>query len=178
MSILRAKHSQKREFEENLLQSMDSMYNLAYRLTKNSDDAKDLVQEASMRAFRFFHKFEKGTNFKGWILTIERNLFINNYRKKIKEPVKIDFDEYQGMIGSTELNGAQEEIFGETVQVALDQLPEELQTVVILFYVEGFSYKEISKIMGTPIGTVMSRLYAAKNNLKKMVDIKVYREAT
>lgn len=178
MNKLGSKQSQKREFEENLLQCMDSMYNLAYRLTQNSDDAKDLVQEASMRAFRFFHKFEKGTNFKGWILTIERNLFINSYRKKVKEPTKIDFDEYQGMIGSTELSGAQEEIFGETLQIALNQLPEELQTVVTLFYVEGFSYKEISKIMDTPIGTVMSRLYAAKNNLKKMVDIKVYREVT
>ncbi len=170
------KNTSTRDFEENLLKAMDSMYNLAYRLTLNHANASDLVQEASLRAFRFYHKFEEGTNFKGWILTILRNLFINDYRKKAKEPVKIDFDEYQGMIGTTELSGAQEEIFGESLQVAIDKLPEELRTVLTLYYVEGFAYKEIAKIMKTPIGTVMSRLHTAKNALKKMLDPKVQAE--
>lgn len=146
---------------------MDSMYNLGYRLTMNREDANDLVQEAAMRGYRFYDKFEPGTNFKGWILTILRNLFINQYRKKKREPAKVNYEELENFIGAPDINGAAEEIFGEELQSAIDQLPEEMRTALTLFYVDGFAYKEIAAIMRCPIGTVMSRLYMAKNNLKK-----------
>ncbi len=161
------KEEQKSEFQESLLAVMDSMYNFGYRLTYNREDANDLVQEAALRGYRFYHQFEKGTNFKGWILTILRNTFINQYRKKVKEPVKVDYDILENMIGVPETRGFEEEIFGESLQESVDQLPEEMRTAIVLFYVEGLSYKEIAKVMGCPIGTVMSRLHMARQLLKK-----------
>lgn len=146
---------------------MDSMYNLGYRLTLNREDANDQVQEAAMRGYRFYDKFEPGTNFKGWILTILRNLFINQYRKRKREPSKVNYDDLENFIGAPDIGGATEEIFGEELQSAIDQLPEEMRTALTLFYVDGFAYKEIAAIMRCPIGTVMSRLYMAKHNLKK-----------
>lgn len=156
-----------KEFEEQLLECTDSMYNLAYRLTLNRDDAYDLVQDAAMRGFRYYYQFKRGTNFKGWILTILRNNFINKYRKKKREPAKVNFDLVESFVGAPEVNGATEEIFGESVQKSIDQLPEEMRTTITLFYVDGFAYKEIAEIMKCPIGTVMSRLYMAKQLLKR-----------
>jgi len=161
------KEQEDKEFEESLLENMNSLYNLAYRLTFNRDDAFDLVQEASLRAHRFYHKFEKGTNFKAWILTICRNIFINQYRKRVKEPSKVSYEAIEGFVAMPQTGGAIEEIFGENVQRSIDQLPEELKTATTLFYVDDFSYKEIAKIMNCPIGTVMSRLHMAKQLLKK-----------
>lgn len=157
----------KTEYEEELLKCMNSMYNLAYRMTLNKDDAADLVQDASMRGFRYFHRYERGTNFKAWILTILRNIFINQYRKKVKEPVKLNYDEIEGFVGTPETHGAADEIFGEHVQRAIDKLPEEMRTVITLFYVDGLAYKEIAEVLKCPIGTVMSRLHIAKKSLKK-----------
>lgn len=167
MLDLQKKGEKDTEFEELLLESMDSLYNLAYRMARNKEDANDLVQDASLRAHRFFQKFERGTNFKAWILTILRNIYINQYRKKIKEPYKTSYDEIESFIGAPESNGFAEEVFGEQLQVSVDQLTEELKTVVTLFYVDDFSYKEIAKIMHCPIGTVMSRLHMARQILKK-----------
>lgn len=166
MSVLSDKEL-KAEFEEQLLEAMNSMYNLAYRMTMNKDDAYDLVQEASMRGFRYYGKFERGTNFKAWILTILRNIFINQYRKRVKEPSKVSYEEIESFVGTPETHGAVEEIFGENLQKSINELSEELRTVVTLFYVDGLSYKEIAKVMETPIGTVMSRLHIAKKLLKK-----------
>ncbi len=161
----------KKEFEELLLSCTDSMYNLAYRLTQNRDDAFDLVQDATLRAFRFFHQFKRGTNFKGWILTIVRNHFINQYRKKKREPGKVNYDDVESFVGAPQTNGMVEEIFGESLQTSIDQLPEEMRTAITLFYVDGFAYKEIAQIMGCPIGTVMSRLYMAKQILKRKLKV-------
>ena len=174
--FLSLKEDKKAEYQELLLESMNSMYNLAYRLTMNKDDAADLVQEASLRGFRFFYQYESGTNFKGWILTIVRNLFINQYRKRVKEPNKVNYDDVQSFVSAPDLNGANEEIFGEHVQKAMDGLPEEMREVVTLFYVEGFSYKEIAEIVGCPLGTVMSRLHMAKQLLKKRIKLFAQRE--
>lgn len=159
----------KREFEERLLETVDALYNLAIQLTQNRQDAEDLVQETSLRAYRYFHKFQKGTNFRAWVITILRNVFINEYRKKIKEPQKIDFEEAIDFISLPEISGAQEEIFSEKIESLIVKLPEELRTTIMLFYAEGFSYKEIAKIMSVPVGTVMSRLYTARQNLKKQL---------
>lgn len=168
--------SLKREFEEKILEHIDSLYNLAIRMTQNKQDAEDLVQEASLRAYRYFDKFKPGTNFKAWIMTIARNIYINDYRKKLKEPQKIDFEEVQNSIGLSEISGAQEEIFSESIQAVIDNLPEELRTTIILFYVEGFSYKELAGIMDIPIGTVMSRLYTARQILKKRLSRSIYQK--
>ena len=99
------KTDHKADFQENLLKAMDSMYNLGYRLTMNREEAFDLVQDASLRAFRFYHKFEKGTNFKAWILTILRNLFINQYRKRAREPFKVEYDKVEQFVGAPDPNG-------------------------------------------------------------------------
>lgn len=161
--------SLKREFEERLLEYIDSLYHLAIRMVQNRRDAEDLVQETTLRAYRFFHRFRPGTNFKAWIVTILRNVFINEYRKRIREPQRLDFEEVKDFISLPEINGAQEEIFSEDVKSSIDKLPEELRTSIILFYAEEFSYKEIAKIMDVPVGTVMSRLYTARQTLKKQL---------
>ena len=157
----------KSEFEENLLLSIDSMYNLAYRMTRHRENAGDLVQEASLKAYQAYHQFQKGTNFKAWVLTILRNQFINQYRQKSKEPKKVAYEEFEEIIETPQMNGFEEEIFGEHVQRSLDDLPEDLRVVVVLFYVEDLSYKEIAQVMQCPIGTVMSRLHMARQMLKK-----------
>lgn len=156
----------KREFEEKILEHINSLYNLAIRMTQNKQDAEDLVQEASLKAYRYFDRFKQGTNFRAWIMAISRNIYINNYRKRRKEPKKIEFEEVQDFISLPEINNAQEEIFSEVIKSAIDKLPEELRTTLTLFYVDGFSYKEIAKIMDCPLGTVMSRLYTARQILK------------
>lgn len=154
-------------YQEELLTAMNSLYNLGFRLTKNREDASDLVQEASLRGLRYYHKYEKGTNFKGWILTILRNIFINEYRKRVKEPNKVSYEEVESFVPAPKLSGVQEEIFGEEVQCSIDGLSEELQTAITLFYVEGLSYKEMAAVMKCPVGTVMSRMHMARQLIKK-----------
>lgn len=160
---------QRQTFEEQLMGQMDALYNLALALTRNKTEAEDLVQDTALRAFRYYHQFEPGSNFKAWILTIMRNHFINNYRKKTREPFHVDYDTVAFGVAAPEISGAAEEIFGERIQNALDDLPEELRTVVTLFYVEDLSYKEIAVVMKCPIGTVMSRLYTARQMLKNQL---------
>lgn len=167
-----SKHQKIRsEFEESLLIHMDSLYNLAYRLTQNKEEASDLVQEASLRGYRFFHKFEQGTNFKAWMLTILRNIYFNQYRKRQREPSTVHFDEFEEFLGAPEITGFEDEIFSEELQKLVDQLPEELRSVIILFYVEELPYKEIAQIMDCPVGTVMSRLFMARQILKKKLTL-------
>jgi RNA polymerase sigma-70 factor (ECF subfamily) len=155
------------EFEELLMQNIDSIYNLALRMTFNSQDAEDLVQETSIRAFNYFSHFKKGTNFRAWIMTIMRNLFINRYRKKTREPQSVALDKVVGFVPVPQVSGAGEEIFSEKMKYIISELPEELRTTLVLFYVNGFAYKDIARIMDVPIGTVMSRLYTARQMLKK-----------
>lgn len=166
----------KNEFEEYIVRHIDSLYNLALGMTQNKQDAEDLVQEAVLRAYRFFHKFRQDTNFKAWIMTILRNIFINEYRKRMKEPQKIEFEEVEDFVSLPEISGAQEEIFNENIKSSIDKLPEELRAAIILFYAEDFSYKEIAKIMDVPVGTVMSRLYTARQLLKKRLSAYAKRE--
>ena len=167
----------KKEFEEKVLETIDALYNLAIQLTQNRQDAEDLVQETTLRAYRYFHRFERGTNFKAWIMTIMRNLYINKYRKKLKEPVKVEFEEVENFISLPEISGAHEEIFSEIIRNSIDKLPDELRMVISLFYVDGFSYKEMAKIMSVPLGTVMSRLYTARQILKKQLSKSILKEA-
>ena len=167
----------KKEFEEKVLETVDALYNLAMQLTRNRQDAEDLVQEATLRAYRYFHRFERGTNFKAWIMTILRNLYINKYRKKLKEPVKIEFEEVENFISLPEISGVHEEIFSEMIRNSVDKLPQELRMVITLFYVDGFTYKEVAKITEVPLGTVMSRLYTARQILKRQLSKSMLKEA-
>lgn len=159
----------KEDFEEKIVECIDSLYNIALHMAQNKQDAQDLVQEAALRAYRNFGKFRPGTNFKAWVITILRNTFINEYRKRRKEPPMADFEKVKDFISLPEISGAQEEIFSERIRSLIDKLPEKLRTTIMLFYAEGFSYKEVAKIMDVPVGTVMSRLWTARQTLKEEV---------
>ena len=157
----------KESFEDNLLEHIDSLFNFAFRLTRNREQAQDLVQEASLRGFKSYHKFVEGTNFKAWTFTIVRNIYINEYRKKSREPAKVNYEEVENFVSLPEVTGFEEELFSEALQQSIDQLPEELRITIMLFYVEELSYREIAEVMKCPIGTVMSRLFMARQCMKK-----------
>jgi len=166
--------SKRAEFEKLAFPHMDSLYYTALRLTKNEVDAEDLVQDVYVRAFRFFHKFKKGTNFKAWIFKILTNTFINRYRKLMNQPHQIDLEKieykYADDKKTRESNPDEldyEKIFDDEIKEALDRLPTEFRVVVLLADVESFSYKEIAKIIGRPIGTVMSRLSRGRRYLQQ-----------
>lgn len=156
---------------------IDSMYNFAYRLTNDEDDANDLLQDTYMKAFRFINSFQQGTNAKAWLFRILKNSFINDYRKKSKEPSKIDYQEVETVYNSnedaevestTDLRiEAVQDLIGDEVATALNSLPVDFRTVIILCDIEGFTYEEMAKILDIPIGTVRSRLHRARNLLKE-----------
>lgn len=164
-----------RIFEEEFLPQIDALYNFAYHLTYNEDDANDLVQDTYLKAYRFIDKYLQGTNAKAWLFKILKNAFINQYRKKSKQPQKVDFEdivsyhdsEDASYVGNTDLR---HEIFqgmmGDEVTGAINALPVDFRTVILLCDIEGFTYEEISKIIDIPIGTVRSRLHRARNMLK------------
>lgn len=162
-------------FEKELLPHADALYNFAYHLTYNDADANDLVQETFMKAFRFINLYESGTNSKAWLFKILKNAFINEYRKKKKEPEKVDYNDVITFSDEDDDNSAayfdlREELFdgimGDEITIALNRLPIDFKTVILLCDVEGFSYEEIAKIIDIPIGTVRSRLHRARNVLK------------
>ena len=162
-------------FEKEFLPHIHSIYNFAYRITFDEDDAKDLVQETFLKSFRFIDSFHKGTNAKAWLFRILKNSFINEFRKKNKEPVKIDYQEVESFYNSDEVNymiasnlqvEAIEEMIGDEVSIALNSLEVDFRTVIILCDLEGFSYEEMALILDIPIGTVRSRLHRARKLLR------------
>jgi RNA polymerase sigma factor (sigma-70 family) len=166
-----------RIFNQEFMPQIDSMYNFAYRLTNDEDDANDLLQDTYMKAFRFINSFQQGTNAKAWLFRILKNSFINDYRKKSKEPSKIDYQEVETVYNSnedaevestTDLRiEAVQDLIGDEVATALNSLPVDFRTVIILCDIEGFTYEEMAKILDIPIGTVRSRLHRARNLLKE-----------
>jgi len=163
-------------FEKEFLPHIHSIYNFAYRITFDEDDAKDLVQETYLKSFRFIDSFEKGTNAKAWLFRILKNSFINEFRKKNKEPVKIDYQEVEAFYNSDEVNHmitsnlqveAVKEMIGDEVSIALNSLELDFRTVIILCDIEGFSYEEMALILDVPIGTIRSRLHRARNLLRE-----------
>ena len=164
------------EFQALAFEHVDSLYNTALRMTKNALDAEDLLQDVYLRAFRFFHRFEKGTNFKAWIFKILTNTYINQYRKKINKPYHVDLEKIKynyDIKEATAQTSAQESerldyetLFDDEIKNALQQIPDEFRVVVLLAEVESFSYKEVAKIIGCPIGTVMSRLSRGRKQLQ------------
>jgi|SRR5210317_416608 RNA polymerase sigma-70 factor (ECF subfamily) len=163
-------------FELEFLPHIHSIYNFAYRITFDEDDAKDLVQETYLKSFRFIDSFEKGTNAKAWLFRILKNSFINEFRKKNKEPVKINYQEVEAFYNTDEVNHmitinlqveAVKEMIGDEVSIALNSLEVDFRTVIILCDIEGFSYEEMALILDVPIGTIRSRLHRARNLLRE-----------
>jgi RNA polymerase sigma-70 factor (ECF subfamily) len=166
-----------RIFEEEFLPQIDALFTFAYHLTYNEDDANDLVQETYLKAFRFIDKYNEGTNAKAWLFKILKNAFINQYRRKSKQPTQVDYEDitsYQDVEEESSLSGyadLREEMFqtmmGDEVTNAINALPVDFRVVILLCDIEGFTYEEISKILDIPIGTVRSRLHRARNMLKE-----------
>lgn len=164
------------EFEKEAMPHMNLLQNYAFRMLGNRLDADDLVQETYLRAFRFFDKFEKGTNCKAWLFRIMKNLFINKYRKRQKEPGTVDYDEIENFYDTiksdrVETNDLQEKMFSnlldDDVTNALNSLQDDFKTVVILCDLEGLSYEEIAEFVQCPIGTVRSRLHRGRKLLQQ-----------
>ncbi len=163
-----------KEFEEQALPHMEVLYNYGLRMTGNPDDARDLLQETFLKAYRFWDKFEQGTNLRAWLFRIMKNTYINLYRKESKEPSKVDYDEIEDYYNvvrdeASDPNDLQEKIFGQLldddVSKALESLPEEFRTVVILCDIEGLAYEEIAEFLQIPVGTVRSRLHRGRKLL-------------
>ncbi len=166
-------------FEELAYPLLDSAYRTALRMTGQAASAEDLVQEAFLRAFRAFSQFERGTNFKAWLFRILTNVFLNDYRKKQREPQSSDFAEVEpadpatvsGEFKAEEVEAIRAHL-GDEAARAIDRLPSDFRLPFLLSTFEGFSYKEIASILDIPIGTVMSRLFRARRLLK--IDLKEY----
>lgn len=166
-----------RVFEKEFMPHIDSMYNFAFRLTNDEDDANDLVQDTYLKAFRFINSFSEGTNAKAWLFRILKNSFINDFRKKSKEPSKVDYQDVETTYNSEEDAETNQtvdlraetvqDLIGDEIANALNVLPVDFRTVIILCDVEGFTYEEMAKILDIPIGTVRSRLHRARMLLKE-----------
>ncbi len=169
-------------FEEEAVVHSKAVYHFALSMTGNPEDANDLVQETYLKAFRYFHNFTKGSNCKAWLFMILKNTFINEYRKKKREPHKVNYDDIEdfyesikpGQVDRTEnLDKIYENTFDDDISKAMNELPENFRSVVTLCDLEGYSYEEIAEYVDCPIGTVRSRLHRAR----KLLHSKLYKYA-
>lgn len=166
------------DFESEAIPNFPALKSFALKMTNDIDEADDLVQDTMLKAFRFWDKFEKGTNCKAWLFQIMKNSFINNYRKFSKEPNMVDYDDIQNFyetIKSDDVktqhyqNDAFSDILDDEIVNALSKLPDDFRTIVFLSDIEGYTYDEIADFMDCPIGTVRSRLHRARKMLYSML---------
>jgi RNA polymerase sigma-70 factor (ECF subfamily) len=164
-----------REFNAEMIPHMDALYNFAIRLASDPTDAEDLVQDTIVKAYRFFASYERGTNAKAWLFRILKNSYINNYRKQSKQPFQVDYDEISTYYESVRSERSDttdmeqimyRELLDDEVTKALNKLPEDFRTVVLLCDIEGFTYEEIANMLDVPIGTIRSRLHRGRNLLR------------
>src|SRR5215468_4789054 len=172
-----AARERRNEFERQALVHADALFGAAYRLTRNARDAEDLVQDSLLRAYRFWESFEQDSNCKAWLLRIVTNTFINEYQRRkrsreVLDAASAEQDATDGVLmhaGATDRQSPErtllERSVSDDVQRALDSLPDDFRTAVVLCDVQGLSYKEIADIMETPVGTVMSRLFRGRKLL-------------
>ena len=174
LSVLQQQNQLYKDFEREAIPHMDALYNFAFKMTGDSDDANDLVQETYMRAFRFCDKFEKGTNCKAWLFRIMKNTFINVYRKELKSPEKVDYEEIENFYENIKASNTDDahlekdiydNLLDDELTKAISTLPEDFRTVILLCDIEGFTYEEIADFVDAPVGTVRSRLHRARKML-------------
>jgi RNA polymerase sigma-70 factor, ECF subfamily len=168
---------QRRRFEQEALPHLDALYTMAVRLARNPHDASDLVQETILRAYRFFDRFEQGTNCRAWLLTILFNNFRNGYRRSTREQPASSSEEFERRIEAESLrpdspNLNPEAALSESgmereVEAALDALPAEFREALLLVDVQELSYQEISQVLNIPIGTVKSRVSRGRSMLRE-----------
>jgi RNA polymerase sigma-70 factor (ECF subfamily) len=166
-------------FEEEALQHLDALYRTALRMTRNPSDAEDLVQDALVRAYRFYDRFQPGTNFRAWLFKILTNTYINTYRRKQGRPQESSLEDTEEFFLYNQLSADQEErvtdvedtvldsLGADAIHRAIDQLPPQFRTTVQLSDVEGLSYAEIAEATGVAKGTVMSRLFRGRRQLQR-----------
>jgi RNA polymerase sigma-70 factor (ECF subfamily) len=168
-------------FEQEALKHLDALYRTALRMTRNPQDAEDLVQETYLRAFRFFDQFQPGTNLRAWLFKILTNNYINSYRKASSEPRNTSLDDTEefslyhqmareipsGSLGWDVEAEVLDRFAAEDIREAIENLPPAYRMTVLLADVEGFSYKEIAEITGVSKGTVMSRLFRGRRLLQQ-----------
>ena len=160
------------EFDDRFYQMTSMLQAFAYNLTKNSEDAKDLYQETAFRAMTNREKFRAGTNFKAWLFTIMKNIFINNYRRKVKRNTILDSSDNLYYLNSgwdSVGNRAETDIFMKELKEMIANLDETLRTPFMLHY-RGFKYQEIADQLGIPLGTIKSRIFFARKELKALID--------
>lgn len=172
-------NSKKKRFEAEALLHLNALYSMSLKLTRNEEDAKDLVQETYFKAYKFFHQFQQGTSIKAWLYKILKNSYINVYRKKVRQPEMIEYDKVEPFISLIQDDNKEtkekiekkilDKLLDDEITSALNKLPDEFRIVVLLSDMEGLSYKEISDIMECPIGTVRSRLSRGRKMLQKVL---------
>jgi len=168
--------STRESFEREVLPHLDSIYSMALRLARNREDANDLLQDTVLRAYRFFHQFTPGTNCRAWVLTILFNNFRNGYRKRGREQVSPSEAEFTERLEAESLAADQAgsdpeslafaNVMAPELTAALDSIPEEFRTALLLTDVEELSYREVSELVGVPVGTVKSRVSRGRSLLR------------
>jgi len=170
------------EFADQAIEFMPALYSAALRMTRNSSDAEDLVQETYLKAYRSFGGFQDGTNLRAWLYRILTNTFINQYRAKQRRPQEQDLEDIEDLYLYRRIGGLEEQLASRSaedelmdlftddeVKQAMEDLPDQFRMAVYLADVEGFAYKEIAEILDVPIGTVMSRLHRGRKAMQKQL---------